>query len=117
MNLKIMLLFSMAILLLTACSAAPEIQASFDPADLKFDGERAFAIETELVTRFPDRASGYPNNQLAAEWIQAQMSAAGWDCFIDRWEIINYSQANSPQQRGMPAARELGARDPGHRSP
>ena len=89
---KIMLLISMTILLLTACSTAPEIQASFDPTDLKFDGEKAFAIETELVNRFPDRASGYPNNKLAAEWIQTRMSAAGWDCSIDQWEIINYSK-------------------------
>ena len=92
---KIMLLFSLTILLLTACSAAPEIQASFDPADLKFDSEKAFAIEAEMVTRFPDRASGYPNNKLAAEWIQTRMSAAGWDCSIDQWEIINYSKPTS----------------------
>ncbi len=91
MNAKSMI-FSIAILLLTACSGAPEIQASFDPADLKFDGEAAFAIETGLVTRFPDRASGHPNNKLAAEWVQARMSTAGWDCSIDQWEIVNYSQ-------------------------
>ena len=92
MNPKITLLFSMTILLLTACSAAPEIQASFDPAELKFDGEKAFAIETEMVTRFPDRASGYANNHLAALWIQERMSAAGWDCALDEWEIVNYSK-------------------------
>jgi len=89
---KIMFLFSLTILLLTACSTAPEIQASFDPADLKFDGEKAFTIEAELVTHFPNRASGYPNNKLAAEWIQTRMSTAGWNCSIDQWEIINYSK-------------------------
>lgn len=92
MNTRLIILSAVLLLLLTACSAAPEIQAGFDPADLKFDGEKAFTIETELVTRFPDRASGYPNNNLAAAWIQAQMSTAGWDCSIDQWEIINYSK-------------------------
>lgn len=92
MNTRLMVLLSMMILFLAACSAAPEIQASFNPADLKFDGEKAFAIETEFVNRFPDRASGYPNNPLAAQWIRERMSAAGWECFLDQWEIINYSK-------------------------
>ena len=92
MNTKFWLFAFIAIFLLSACSAAPEIQPSFDPAELKFDGEKAFAIETELVTRFPDRASGYPNNRLAAEWIQERMSAAGWSCTMDEWEIVNYSK-------------------------
>lgn len=92
MSTRLTILFFISFMFLAACSSAPEIQASFNPADLKFDGEQAFAIETELVTRFPDRASGYPNNKLAAEWIQAQMTAAGWDCSIDRWEIVNYSK-------------------------
>ncbi len=92
MSTRLMILFSLVFLFFAACSSAPEIRATYNSADLKFDGEEAFAIETELVTRFPDRASGYPNNKLAAEWIQAEMSAAGWDCSIDQWEIINYSK-------------------------
>jgi hypothetical protein len=92
MNPKASLSLAFILLLVTACSAAPEIQPGFDPADLKFDGEKAFAIETELVDRFPDRASGYPNNRLAAVWIKERMSASGWKCTIDEWEIVNYSQ-------------------------
>ena len=92
MNTKLYLIAAILIFLLTACAAAPEIQPGFDPAELKFDGEKAFAIETELVTRFPDRASGYPNNRLAAEWIKERMQAAGWSCTLDEWEIVNYSQ-------------------------
>jgi hypothetical protein len=92
MNPKAFLSLAFIVLLLAACSAAPEIQPSFDPAELKFDGEKAFALETELVTRFPERASGYPNNRLAAEWIQERMTASGWDCSLDQWEVINYSQ-------------------------
>ena len=45
-----------------------------------------------MVTRFPDRASGYANNHLAALWIQERMSTAGWDCALDEWEIVNYSK-------------------------
>lgn len=92
MNTRILLLFAIVVLALAACSAAPEMQASYDPASLRFDGQRAYAIENEFVTQFPDRASGMPNNKLAAEWIQTQLSAAGWDCSIDQWEIINYSK-------------------------
>ena len=91
MNMKILLLFSIFVILLCACTTAPEIQANYDPATLKFDGERAFAIETELVTRFPDRASGFPNNRLAAEWFKQTLSSLGWECYLDEWEIINYS--------------------------
>ena len=92
MNRKVWLFVPILIFMMTACSVAPEIQPGFDPAELKFDGEKAFAIETEMVNRFPDRASGYPNNRLAAEWIQERMIASGWDCSIDRWEIVNYSK-------------------------
>ena len=91
MNTKVWLSISILIILLSACSAAPEIKPSFDPAQLKFDGQKAFAIETELVNRFPDRASGYPNNHLAAQWILERMSAAGWSCSMDEWQIVNYS--------------------------
>ena len=55
---KPLLSLAFTLLFITACSAAPEIEPGFDPGALKFDGEQAFAIETELVTRFTDRASG-----------------------------------------------------------
>ena len=117
MNTRNMLLFAITALALTACSAAPEMQVSYDPASLRFDGERAYAIENEFVTQFPDRASGLPNNRLSAEWIQAQMSAAGWDCSIDQWEIINYSKPTPLNNVVCKLPGELRARDPGRRSP
>lgn len=92
---KTSVLFLLVIILATllaACSPAPEIDASFNPADLKFEGEKAFAIETELVNRFPDRTSGFPNNRLAAEWVQAGLLSSGFDCSLDQWEIVNYSR-------------------------
>ena len=92
MNHKACLLFALAVTLLAACTAAPEIQGSYDPAALKFDGEQAFAIEKDFVARFPNRASGYANNRLAAGWIEERLTAAGWNCAIDEWEITNYSQ-------------------------
>jgi outer membrane biogenesis lipoprotein LolB len=46
MNNKALFPLVLAILLLTACSAAPRTQPSFDPTELIFDGEKAFAIET-----------------------------------------------------------------------
>jgi hypothetical protein len=92
MNTKIMLLFAIIVLALTACSAAPEMQVSYDPASLRFDGQRAYAIENEFVTQFPDRASGMPNNKPAAEWLKEQFTSYGWTCSIDEWTEINYSK-------------------------
>jgi len=90
MNTKISMLCASIILLLTACSAAPEMQTSYDPAALRFDGERAYAIESEFVGLFPNRSSGQPNNRLAA--LMAQFMNSGWSCQIDPWEVVNYSQ-------------------------
>ena len=89
---RLIILFFVMILFLTACISVPEIQAGYDPSSLKFDGQLAYDIEEGFVTTFSNRASGMPNNALAAEWILKQMSAAGWDCSIDQWEIINYSK-------------------------
>jgi hypothetical protein len=79
-------------LLLVACAPEPQPQAAYDPARLRFDGERAFAIETEFVTSFPDRVSGWPNSRLAAEWLLAEMTRLGWTCQMDEWTVINYSR-------------------------
>ena len=76
----------------TACAAQPQPKASFDAAAIQFSGERALLTETEFVTQFPNRHSGQPNNRLAAEWLLARFTQSGWDCHMDEWEIINYSQ-------------------------
>ena len=92
MNPRIILSLSILALLLAACSAAPEVLASYDPSDLRFDGERAYAIEDEFVTGFPNRVSGSEQTRLAAEWLQEQFTQNGWSCQIDEWEVINYSR-------------------------
>jgi hypothetical protein len=77
---------------LAGCSAAPELQASYDPTTLRFDGQRTYEIEKEFVGFFPNRASGMPNNRLAAGWLKDRFSSSGWSCQIDEWEVINYSR-------------------------
>ncbi len=81
-----------AALLLSACSPVPAPEIAFDPADLRFSGDRALAIETDFVNRFPDRDSGEPNNLLAAEWLAERLGALGFDCRIDAWEFVNFSR-------------------------
>ncbi len=83
------LLFALS---LAACSPQAQPQALIDPAVIQFDGEQAFAIETEFVTRFTNRHSGQPNNRLATEWLFDQFTAAGWDCSFDDWEAVLYSE-------------------------
>ncbi len=79
-------------LMTAACSPQAQPEARVDPAAIWFDGEEAFALETEFVTRFPNRHSGQPNNHLATEWVYRQMRDAGWDCRFDAWEAVLYSE-------------------------
>jgi hypothetical protein len=78
--------------LLAACGAVPETPATYDPASLRFSGERAYEIVAEFVTRFPNRSSGMRNNRLAAEWLSEQFTQLGWTCRMDEWGIVNYSR-------------------------
>jgi hypothetical protein len=80
-----------SLVILPACSAEPQIQVSYDPTSLRFDSQRAFELQGELAQQFPYRSSGQPNNRLAAEWINQQMTRYGWSCKIDEWTVINYS--------------------------
>ena len=52
---------------ITACSPAPENKINFDPNSIRFDGDRAFDIESEFVTQFTNRHSGTDQNRLATE--------------------------------------------------
>jgi hypothetical protein len=79
-------------LVLAACAPVASPEIAYDPDDLRFSGERALAIETDFVTRFPDRDSGQPNNLLAAEWLVDTLGGLGLDCRIDTWEFVNYSR-------------------------
>jgi len=78
--------------LLAACQAVPPPEISFPPASLRLSGERVFDLESDFVTRFPNRHSGQPNNRLAAEWLLQQYSNLGWNCRLDEWQIVNYSR-------------------------
>ncbi len=78
--------------LVNACAPAPQTSVAYDPAALRFSGERAFGVEAEFVTRFPNRHSGQPNNRLAAEWLRDEFTRIGWSCRMDEWEIVNYSR-------------------------
>jgi len=92
MNIKLIPPFLIIFLLLVACSPAPEFQASYDPSTLRFDGAKAYNLEEKFVTTFPYRSSGQPNNRLATEWLQQELSSYGWACLIDEWSVINFSQ-------------------------
>ena len=70
MNTRAIIFLSILTLLLAACQAAPQTQASYDPASLRFHGERAFAIEEEFVGSFPNRVSGSEQTRQATEWLQ-----------------------------------------------
>jgi hypothetical protein len=91
MNGKALFLVSIVALILAACSAAPQTQVSYDPASVRFDGQRAYDLENTYVTQFTNRSSGQPNNKLGAAWIMEQFTNFGWKCQIDEWNTINYS--------------------------
>jgi len=92
MKLLFSCLFVTLFILLSACSPAPVTKSTVDPADLRFSGERALAIETDFVRRFPYRSSGQENNRLAVQWLQAEFTRLGLSCTMDRWQVVNYSQ-------------------------
>ncbi|MCH7662729.1 MAG: M28 family peptidase [Chloroflexi bacterium] len=77
---------------ISACAAVTNVPVEYDTDDLEFSGERAFEIETEFVTAFPNRDSGQANNRLAIDWLRGEFESLGLNCSIDEWEIINYSQ-------------------------
>ncbi|UCH59722.1 MAG: M28 family peptidase [Anaerolineales bacterium] len=79
-------------MLLAACMPAPEVRVEGDPPPLLFNGERALAIVTDYVYKFPYRHSGQLNNRLAAVWFSDTLSNLGWECYLDEWEFVNYSQ-------------------------
>ena len=51
------------IMALSACAPAPEVTAQYDPAEIRFPGERAYAIEGEFVTSYKNRVSGSEENR------------------------------------------------------
>ena len=77
---------------LAACAPAPEMSAQYDPGEIKFSGEQAFAIEEQFVTSFQNRTSGSAESAAAVIWLQEQFSSRGWNCEIDEWEAVLYSE-------------------------
>ncbi len=92
---KFFILFSIFLVLaffLPACSPAPEITAQYNPADIRFSGERAYQIEEEFVTTHTNRVSGSEESRQATIWLQDQFTAAGWNCEIDQWQAVLYGE-------------------------
>jgi len=85
-------ILTLSILLLAACQAAPEIQASYDPSSLRFDGEQAYGIEEAFVGGFPNRVSGSEKTRQAAAWLEEKFSSYGLACQTDEWSEVNYSR-------------------------
>ena len=85
-------IFSVLILLLSGCSNVPVIDGLVDASAIQFSGEKALTSLTQFVTQFPDRDSGQPNNEKAANWIQNKFHELGLTTMIDRWSIINYNR-------------------------
>ncbi len=73
-------------------SSAPTRPTGSERPLLKFDGNRAFRIEKEFVTKFPFRHSGQPNNARAVRWIVNFMKRLGLECRLDSWTWVNYSR-------------------------
>lgn len=92
MKSKLVAVIIFFMLILTACNAEPQTPLTYDPAELRFDKQHAFALQGQFASQFPYRSSGQPNNHLAANWIENQMTGNGWSCQIDTWTEINYSQ-------------------------
>jgi hypothetical protein len=84
--------FVLVTLILAACAPAPEISTQYDPSEISFPGEQAFAIEEEFVTNHQNRVSGSDESFAAVMWLSEQFSTRGWSCEIDEWESVLYSE-------------------------
>ncbi len=89
---RLLFLLGGLILLSTACRPVATPVIGYDPEALLFSGDRALSLESDFVTRFPDRDSGQPNNRRAAEWLRDSLGQLGWDCALDEWSVVNYSR-------------------------
>lgn len=91
-NLSIILGILGILLISAACAPAPEISAQYDPGDIQFSGEQAYSIEEEFVITHPNRVSSSDESAAASIWLHDQFSARGWNCEIDEWEAVLYSE-------------------------
>lgn len=91
-RISILLAVGLFFLFLAGCSPAPEIPVQYDPDSLSFSGEQAYTIEEAFVTTYPYRVSGTQISRRATEWLQAEFTRLGWNCELDTWETVNYSE-------------------------
>lgn len=75
----------------------------------EFSGKKALdAVSRQLA--FGNRATGTENNRLAGEWLIQQLSALGWDVFVQEFEIVpgvagrNIIAVRSPRAPSAPVA-------------
>lgn len=80
------------VLVISACAPAPEITAQYDPGEIKFSGDSAYTIEEEFVTSHLNRVAGSEESLAAVEWLDGQLSSYGWECTIDTWDAVLYSE-------------------------
>ncbi|MBK5108540.1 MAG: M28 family peptidase [Anaerolineales bacterium] len=85
-------LFFIAVITLGGCAPAPDISAQYDPTEIRFSGDQAYAIEEQFVTNHTNRVSGSVESLAAVEWLNEQLSSYGWTCTIDEWEAVLYSE-------------------------
>ncbi len=90
---KIFACSTLLAIFLAACAPAPEVPVQYDPADIRFSGERAYAIEEEFVTTHTNRVSGSEESRKAVEWLDQRLSETGWSCTIDKWQVVLYSES------------------------
>jgi hypothetical protein len=76
----------------SACSNVPEVEIRYETGKLRFSGEKALTRLAEFVGSYPNRHSGAPNNEAAAEWLRTELSRSGLDSRTDEWRIVNYSR-------------------------
>lgn len=89
--------FLLGIFVLTNCENVSDISVQYDPGMLQFSGDSARAFAEEFVERFPNRDSGQPNNEKAADWLRDKFESYGLTTRMDHWEIVNYSRPVSMQ--------------------
>ncbi|MCB9750748.1 MAG: M28 family peptidase [Myxococcales bacterium] len=86
------LLPATALALLVGCTPTPSLPLAYEPASLRFDGERALDRLRRFVTDFPRRHSGTDNNRRAAASLESSMRELGLRCERDAWRVINFSR-------------------------
>ena len=85
-------IITLAALTLTACVPTPKITPGIEPDQIQFNGEKAFALETEFATTFKNRDSGTAANKAAAKWVKTKFEISGWNCRMDEWDVVLYSK-------------------------